>query len=336
MHVDSYHPPDTYRALIVAANGEGALVVTDRLEVDAATGAPIVGEYSDADPLEMEYGAIDILLDMYQASGAVAIATLALAKGMHSMCTFVAYTDEGWYFRDVLRCGRYERPYRMVMGDRVQASRFCIIVPGDKTWEQGFIDGTCTETAASVALSEPMTGHAGGKLPTLVRIGPLAAAGEAATKMFAQEKQHMRSSVLEVSARFSHKYVDVLRGLFEVWFGELEMAMSALQTTFHFAILPRAANRHCYYRVMALFYWTTPTSLLAKKEWSIVTMNGCGLLVGTMKSVKIPAFPDGTCLAHGPQHEAVLFMHRSCCTTPFILHHYMNAYDDLDNIKLWG
>lgn len=79
---------------MAAAQGEGANVVTVVVEKNLKTGETLVPSTSGAMPAIGCAGALRITLSMYLQSGKGALASFAMAKGVHSVVMVAAHTDE--------------------------------------------------------------------------------------------------------------------------------------------------------------------------------------------------------------------------------------------------
>lgn len=82
-------------ALVNAVNGEGALVLTDAVSVNPDTGAAMVEDAAGATLAEGCLHAAKFIMNMYSQSGQAALAAFAFTKGVMSMLTVPAHTDEG-------------------------------------------------------------------------------------------------------------------------------------------------------------------------------------------------------------------------------------------------
>lgn len=277
--------------LVAAAHCAGAMVVTDRVMLANQTCARLMS--CDGPYLwNSLVNALSLLAELYDRSGAGEIFAQAFTRGIHSVNTVTAHSDEGGFMRDILREGSYPPPFGGLPPDcpfsaglpslsrEAPYSGLCHIV-------DSYTLRTAAATAHCYPLVEVDTGVWRpavfvGTLPKHAMIGeeplpPPAKASEAekanyevTMQMIRQDRaEHVskiRGPVLDAVSEFCRWYCPALSRLF---------GFNATDTVYHDArywlqdsaagVLAEPDNRHLIKGdVFAPFYWIEPTTLIPK------------------------------------------------------------------------
>lgn len=170
--VDTVLSPDVFSVLVHAATGEGASVVTDVVNLDNTTNAPIVLDVSGPALAKACVDALRVLGSNYAAADAGDIFSYALTRGLHSVLSVVGHTDEGGITRSLLRRSGFSSPYGGVhygIGAYVGLPALSSTSPESIA---GYTDAILLKTAALVAHCDPGAKFNSMWFPTTLSAGP--------------------------------------------------------------------------------------------------------------------------------------------------------------------
>lgn len=92
-----------FAALVGATNATGTAAFTDIVAVDMNNNAALLMTFSNSALAYGAYEAMRMLMHTAAMSMAGAQNAYAIVKGVHSVATVVAHSDEGGFLRDVIR-----------------------------------------------------------------------------------------------------------------------------------------------------------------------------------------------------------------------------------------
>ncbi|ART91348.1 coat protein [Ustilaginoidea virens RNA virus 6] len=260
--VDSVGNDHVFSVLAAAVNGEGSVVTTDVLRLDAATNSPILPEISGHGLAKACVEALRILGANFEASGAGDLFAYALTRGIHQGVSVVAHTDEGGWFRGVLRACHFRSPY----GGINLANRDYPFLPPLAAEDAGatsaWVDTIALKTAALVAHCDPCTQASGGVYPTIFvsADGVVSPAGTHEPAGTNRDAAAIGRQIAGDVGRFAPIY---MRGLCRL-FGLAAIsgvAESHFSTTASVA-LSMSEDRHLRHKTVAPYFFVEPTSLI--------------------------------------------------------------------------
>ncbi|QIJ70038.1 capsid protein [Eimeriavirus sani] len=155
--------------LAAAARVCGAEVYTERV-ILATNNAPWVKDIGGTQLAADIVTSLSILAELYDQSGHGAAFAFCLAKGLHSVNSVVAHSDEGGLMRDILREMRCPRPYGGLPEHSPMSSGIAVL-PESRRYSSlvRLVDSWSLLSAACFAQSIPMRTLAGGQVrPALV------------------------------------------------------------------------------------------------------------------------------------------------------------------------
>lgn len=249
--LNSHHFPYVLSALTAAITACGGTVITDIVSTNA-TGTQAHLVTTDNDTLAFAaYQALLILGKNYEDNSASDIFALALTRGLHRVNSVVGHTDEGAWFRKVLRCGAFSRPYGGVMiGQSSYCALACPIGGSISSWRQ-LTDSLLLATAALVAECDPGVLVKETLVPTVL-----------ACERGVSEKDFGRinhSNILLNFGEFATLYTDGLVQLL----GMRTNSQKARNVLVGCAGLERVArDRHLAYSNISPYYWIEPTGII--------------------------------------------------------------------------
>jgi hypothetical protein len=288
---DTVMAPDVFSVIANAACGEGALVVTDVVEVDSGSRAPLVPSVGSGSIVRAILDALRLLGSNMVACDQGGLFAYALTRGIHQVATVVGHTDEGGFIRDVLRQGHFGTPFGGVHY-RLQPLTTIPAVTSD-SWHQhvAIVDSIALTTAAAVAHSDPGFEMAGQWYPTTVDGSApgeaIAPAGESYPGV-GTNKMRNHAALTAPLAVFATEYVRALSAIFGIPPGVSNAAshMSAV-----FSRMP--PSRHLEHPSVSPFFWIEPTSLLPTRFLgSRAELSGCASLAYRGEGHNVPFFRD--------------------------------------------
>lgn len=261
--------PSTFMAMASACSAYGSKVYSDVLEITSAKSS-VFTKYYDARLAHGCYNGMRMLMAMYDAAGFGSVMALAIVRGYHSVFTVVGHSDEGGYFRDVLRCSDYQAPFG---GVYIESKSNYIGMPiPSVTSNSSFtscVDSILLSSAAICSLSDP------GMLYN----------GEVRASVFSSDSEDLESirndlagEIHEYGYDFCVSYSKNLRQLFGLG-GDDEKVATFLMHSMGSDHLRN--SRHLEYETVSPFYWIEPTSLFKECDESLMTKEGLGVLCGT-------------------------------------------------------
>lgn len=332
------HYPAALYAMICAINGEDAVAVVDCLRVNPLNNAAIMEAYAGVDLYLGVETALRMLLSMYEQSGAGAQAAVAVAKGIHSVVSVVAHSDEGGFLRDVWREGYFCTPYGAVYVPKKLNgfTRFPVCPRGDLATAQALVDSIALKTAACAALADPCVQIGDRRYPTIATVGDDTESGEARAFSTSDElNRELRREIFQSSATFVENYVRLITPLFTASDEGVDEGSYALSCMFRAACDRSAPNRHCHGQTVAWCYWVEPTSLFRRADNGTATNAGFGVLAGTSEKVTLPAYPGLEVMYDNSQTVGIAMEFRSARTVPAVVHHQYHKEDGLACLEFY-
>nr|WHT71838.1 capsid protein [Eimeria necatrix RNA virus 1] len=274
--------------LVYAANLCGSTVVMPHVSLDV-NGRVICKDY---DGPELRRGLtflINMLGTYYSMASRGDVYVLALMTGIHRVLTVVGHSDEGGWFRDILRQGRWVAPHggipRLVplsSGISVDNGRFF----GNFV---ALIDSIALGTAAVVAHCDPLVCTNGDMYPTMFTVDApesCASASEAAVAC----QTLMARAIADGSTQFFVNYAQASATLFRLH-ADLNLLAAAgmLQEMADYFSL--TGSRHTALAVASPFFWIEPTSIIPVHEFGLpAELFGYASLTDAVRSRSIPFF----------------------------------------------
>lgn len=158
---------NVFCVLINAVAGEGAIVVTDILEIDTATRKLILPRVLNFDFAKAAVEALRILGANMIASDQGPLHALALIRGLHKVVSVVSHIDEGGIHRDLFRCGGFGVPFGGIHYGLDDYAAFPVLITGGLVEVTTFVDSLALTSAALVAHCDPGFICKGNWYPTL-------------------------------------------------------------------------------------------------------------------------------------------------------------------------
>lgn len=289
--IDTLAAPSSVAVLIAAITGEGGTVVTDDLAVDVASGSPIIPTVSRDSFPAAAVDALRVLGANMSAAGQGALFAYAVTRGVHSVVSVVAHTDEGGITRDLLRADSFSVPFGGIhFGLDVYCGLPCLL-SCSRSHVAGLVDSIALATAAVVSVSDPGLVVDGQWVPTIVDgsgedyISPAGTHEEGD----AEAGQRTLNALRDLAPDFGAAYIRNLAKLFR-FEGSSEVAER------HFAAVVGRLDkpsRHMTHASVAPWYWVEPTSLIPSDFFGgeAEKHNG-GALVTAGEERSLPCFQD--------------------------------------------
>lgn len=329
---DAVTAPNTFCALLNAASGEGATVVTDLLQVDNDN-VPVVPSAEGAELAEGCYHALRLIGGNYEVAGAGDIFAYAVVRGVHKAVTVAAHTAEGGWFRTALRAGRFATPFG---GLNTRHWEYIGLPRALSTAAQtyaGLTDSIALASAAAVAACDPLVTIGGVRLPTV-----MAASGAGLDEPGMQEEPvpnrgaSLASQLAHQSGEFCRLYSRACSRIMAIK-GESGLACQHLLACIRLADL--ANDRHLQNNVIAPYFWVEPTGLctLSKQEFPAVA-EGYAQLAEVGHDSEMPLLPDAYDVkAAGPRVRAT-FSWASARKVGLLLHLNQHPENGLSHMRL--
>lgn len=297
-----------YWVLVAAAGACGVTVATDRAILTSGD-LPRFFSRSGTQLWQDLLDALRILGELYDRASAGEVFSYALMKGLHSICTVVAHSDEGGLTRDVLRECKFAHPYGgLPPYSPHHAGLPTVSHNAPYSSLVAIVDSYCIRSAAAVAHCAPMVPVTAGGVRPMCAIGCLEERSAAAPppppppgatddekKKYKEEidaidlnkRSHvaaLRAAIEDGYAEFAEEYCPALAVLcgmspsadrIKFCRGWMQMAAAA--------VLDSYDNRHLQKtNVIAPFFWVEPTTALPSNCFGTVAERegwaswGCG------------------------------------------------------------
>lgn len=335
--VDAVGNDHVFAVLVAAANGEGAAVTTDVLRLNAVTNEPLVPAVGGPAFAQACVEALRVLGANFEESGAGDLFAYALTRGIHSIMSVVSHTDEGGWFRRVLRSSKFRVPYG---GINQQLRSYPALPPLAGTslaYASAWVDAIALKTAAVVAHCDPCVTAVGGIYPTVFTAnnGEVSPPGS-------QEEDGSDADALSIGrqisgdgSRFAPTY---LRGLVKI-FG-LQTVSGVAEAHFCTALgsaMFNTADRHLKHKTVAPYFWIEPTSLIPTNFLdSVAERAGHASLVTAGEQRGLPYFERVREIDHGKNanFSTIAFKMRSARTSGLVAA-YAAEPGELAGVKLY-
>nr|UYL95684.1 MAG: coat protein [Luoyang Totiv tick virus 4] len=334
--VDTVGNDHVFAVLTAAANGEGAAVTTDILRLEAGTNQPVVPNVGGSVLATACVEALRVLGANMEESGAGDIFAYAVTRGIHSVMSVVAHTDEGGWLRKILRGSTFRVPY----GGINQALRNYPALPplaGDSTSAvSAWVDAIALKTAAAVSHCDPCTVGSGGLYPTVFTSnkGAVMPSGSA-DDGDAQDAAAIGRQLSADQGRFAPLYIRALTGIFGLG------TNSGVAESFHCTAagqeLYETDDRHLRHKTVAPYFWIEPTSLIPKGCFGTEAERaGFGALTTAGQEHEQPAFEVIRELDRGrnANYSTVAFKMRTARTSGLVAA-YASTPGNLSGMKLY-
>lgn len=314
--------PATFCALVAAANAYGSTVYTDNVEVDALNRV-IIQEFENSMLVEGCYNALRILLSMYELSNEGSIIALAITRGMHRETTVVGHTDEGSYFRNILRTGDYKAPFGGIHMTST-AKYVSLPIPSRHSKSQlcACVDSILLTTAALCAISDPTVILDGKRYPTTVSSSQVAGVARQAD---------LSTKIAAICGKYCENYIKGLCQIFGLTLST-DIAVGHLISSFNHRV--NIPDRHLDIETVAPFYWIEPTTILSDNFDSQAQSSGYGVWVSVGGSKIYPALPHAEKLVNTGLQSMVRFENVTARRVPLFQHLQNHALDGNANIIL--
>nr|BBJ77935.1 coat protein [Alternaria alternata victorivirus 1] len=335
--VDTVGNDHVFAVLAAAANGEGATVTTDVVRLDAATNQPIVPNVDGYAFATACVEALRVLGANMEESGAGDMFAYAVTRGIHSIVSVVAHTDEGGWLRRVLRGSSFRVPYgginqalRDYPGLPPLAGHFTSAV-------SAWVDAIALKTAAAVAHCDPCTIATGGSYPTVFTsaTGAVSAPGTDETDAGDADSRTIGRQISSDSGRFAPLFVRALTGIFGL------NTISGVAEAFHCTAagqeLLESTDRHLRHKTVAPYFWIEPTSLIPRNAFGTEAERaGFGSITSVGLESEMPAFERVRELDRGrnANFSTIAFKMRTARTSGLISA-YAGKPADLSGFRLY-
>lgn len=317
-----------YCALVGAANGSGSMVYTDSLLTDG-NNAHKITIFKDEALVQGIFSAIRVLMLMYEKFDCGSVIGFAFLKGLHNTNTVVAHTDEGGWFRDILRLGDFKPSFGGIF---VEDSRNYIGMPFPSVYHKqsicAVVDSMLLVSAAGVSLCDPLVSIKGRTYPTVFQCNK--------EKLFSDGDDYFKSNVNKI-LMYGNEFFDN----YNVFIGEMfGLSCNSGQVPAFLKSSVRLysnqiANRHLSHKIIAPYYWIEPTSLISRNCGLSGELGGSGPIV-YRDSIKVAKFFDfcekDIDLGNRSIYNIKMKSARTC---PLLLHLEGNKLDGLANITPW-
>lgn len=262
--VDSVGNDHVFAVLSSAANGEGAAVTTDVLRLDPGNNEPLVPSVGGNSFAQASVEALRVLGANFEESGAGDLFSYALTRGIHSVVSVVAHTDEGGWMRSLLRGGSFRVPY----GGINQSLRAYPALPplagSGPSYTSAWVDAVALKTAAAVAHCDPCVTVNGGLYPTVFTSsqGDLQPPGNSESNPTLHDGQSIGRQISGDGSRFAPLYIRALNYIFgrSTNSGVAESHMCSILNQ----VMYNAEDRHLQHKTVAPYFWIEPTSLIPR------------------------------------------------------------------------
>lgn len=258
--VNSVITGDVFTVLVNAVAGEGSAVVTDVLELDAATRDPIMGVVqADGFPRAVVEALRIVGANMIAADQGPLFA-FAVTRGVHRVLSVVGHTDEGGITRDWLRASGFAPPFGGIHYGLPVYSGLPALSSTAVADIAAYVDCIALTSAALVAHSDPGITYDDRWYPSFYQ-------GTSADTPEVRPGQHQDSDADIARRNWSQwsanmpRFLDFyLNGLGKLFGAEGSTQVAGTVGRTHATLM--GIGRHFDFASIAPFYWIEPTSLI--------------------------------------------------------------------------
>lgn len=259
--VSSLPSPDVFSVLVNAIAGEGGMVVTDVLELDAVTRQPIIPVAQGHSLVSACVDALRIVGTNMAASDQGPLFAYAVTKGIHHVVSVVGHTDEGGTLREVLRAGNFDVPFGGIHYGLEEYTGLPALHYNNDRAVAAYCDAIALTTAGVVAHCDPGMTYDGRLFPYLC-IGtesgsPITRPGDSTTPEDAMAARN-RAQLLSSAPKFISQYAMALAKIFGC-LGSTELVERHFCAAINY--LP-PLPRHLRYATVTPYFWIEPTGLI--------------------------------------------------------------------------
>lgn len=285
-------------ALTTAVNISGAKAIHSHVDCGPEGRACCV-ELKGADLTHGISVALSMLAGYYDAANLGDAYALALVRGITRVMTVVGHSDEGGWFRDLLRLNTYPTPWGGIPKDVPIPAGLPILDGRSPAFTIRWVDSILLGSHALVAHCDPMICKDGEYYPTVVMCSD-DYSGLAGALAVNGLRTHMARQLASHVYSFAPTYC---RGL-----GKLFGLATYDQPDYSPAYIKEAADalalegsRHTEYEVLAPFFVIEPTGILPRNflGGTPAELYGCGALVSMGEHTQVPLFEESHKIGRG-------------------------------------
>lgn len=325
--------PGVFCALTSAINAYGSTVFTDCIEVDEGNNTLLV-EFSDAALVGGCFEALRLLFVLYDKCEAGSTIAFAAIKGFHTINSVVSHTDEGGWFRDLLRKGFFCPPFGAIY---VEETKNFLGFPIPSIYSPAsvtaVVDSILLISAAGVTLCDPLVMVKESMFPTVFTCKPKGSDQQ----LFDYERQCFKSNLGHIQLngkKFFQNYANFCGKMFGLTESTSNVQSFLSNST---TILSRnMSNRHLKFQTVSPFFWIEPTSLFSESTGSLAEKYGFGPIAFLNSTISAPFFEKIQLVQDLGQVKYCVIKFRSARTSPLLIHLSGNADDGLANIIPWN
>lgn len=254
--------PNTFAAIVYAATGCGATVITDVVNLDAQNNRVIVNNINGIGLVEGCYSALKLIGAQYVKNQRGDLFAYALTRGIHSEVTVVAHTDEGGYVRDVLRRDHFAIPHGGIDIGLDLFHGLPRAAAQNLLCYRQIVDSIAIATAGAVAVADPLITVDGRLYPTTVTSNTAVDNAEASPAEN-DLRARMAGLIANHCAGFCENYITALSYIFGVesncTYHEGSVSRAATHMIGCFTSLAQVGTRHSNFTTLSPFFWIEPT-----------------------------------------------------------------------------
>lgn len=258
--------PNTFAALVYAATGCNATVITDVVNLDPNNNRVVMNDINGVALVQGCYAALSILGALYLNNSRGDLFAYALVRGIHSEVTVVAHTDEGGYTRDVLRRDHFAIPHGGIDIGNVSFAGLPRPATHNQLCYRQIVDAIAIASAACVAIADPLIELDGRVYPTVVTSNDAVDQAGADPLVGAGLQARMAGLIANHSGNFCYNYIRAITYLFGLElnssFSLGESSRAATHMIGCFTSLARVGTRHSNFNTIAPFFWIEPTGAI--------------------------------------------------------------------------
>lgn len=258
--------PNVFSAIVYAATGCGATVITDVVNLDPNNHGIIVNDINGIALVQGCYAALSVLGSLYTNNNRGDLFAYAFVRGIHSEVTVVAHSDEGGYVRDVLRRDHFAIPHGGIDSGNNSFAGLPRPAAHNQYCYRQIVDAIAIASAACVAVADPLIEIDGRLYPTVVASNDGVDQADADPARAVDLRVRMAGLIANHSGNFSYNYIRALSYLFGVEgnssFSSGDNCRAATHMIGCFTSLARVGTRHSNFNTICPFYWIEPTGAI--------------------------------------------------------------------------
>lgn len=325
--------PATFCALVACCNAYGSMVYSDVVEL-TGNYAVVIENFQHEQLVGGCFEGLRLLLNIGSLNNSGNLIVFAFLKGLHSYNTIVAHSDEGGFFRDVIRSGFFVPPYGGIYySDSIAKAAIPMPSKFDRTSVCNVVDSYLLLSAAIVSLCDKGV-FANGKYHSSTFSSSGTKYKDNKGEVQVRYDLTNLNLICSVVGPFFDNFSEIINRMFGT-IGVSEKVSMFLQQNLRAIASPNAINRHLNFQTVSPFFWIEPTSLILNDISDFNITGPCKPIALVGREVEVNVIDNGKIYRDYGGKGLISFDFTSSRRTPLLIHLQNHQEDGLANIIPW-